>query len=110
LLERLHILTRADVTTRNRRKADRLAFAYDDLEERIAALAEAEGVAAVRPDLDGEGIMRVLGLSPGREVGAAYKFLLDLRLDEGPLGEEEAERRLLKWWAERSAESPATGS
>jgi poly(A) polymerase len=99
LLERLHILTRADVTTRNRRKADRLAFAYDDLEERIAALAEAEGVAAVRPDLDGEAIMAVLGLKPGREVGAAYRYLLELRLDEGPLGADEAERRLRAWWA-----------
>jgi poly(A) polymerase len=101
LLERLHILTRADVTTRNRRKADRLAFAYDDLEERIAALAEAEGVAALRPDLDGEAIMRVLELRPGREVGEAYRFLLELRLDEGPLGVEEAERRLRDWWASR---------
>jgi len=100
VLERLHILTRADVTTRNQRKADRLAFAYDDLEDRIIALAEAEGVAALRPDLDGEAIMRLLGLRPGREVGAAYKFLLELRLDEGPLGEEEAERRLRTWWAD----------
>jgi poly(A) polymerase len=97
LLERLHILTRADVTTRNVRKADRLSFAYDDLEERIAAIAEAEGIAAVRPDLDGEKIMAILGLSPGREVGEAYRFLLELRLDEGPLGEEEAERRLREW-------------
>jgi poly(A) polymerase len=97
LLERLHILTRADVTTRNVRKADRLSFAYDDLEARIAAIAEAEGIAAVRPDLDGEQIMRILGLTPGREVGEAYRFLLELRLDEGPLGEEEAERRLREW-------------
>jgi poly(A) polymerase len=102
LLERLHILTRADVTTRNRRKADRLAFAYDDLEERIAALAEAEGVAALRPDLDGDAIMSVLDLKPGREVGEAYRFLLELRLDEGPLGQEEAERRLRSWWADRN--------
>ncbi|MCU1406214.1 MAG: tRNA nucleotidyltransferase [Glaciihabitans sp.] len=98
LLERLHILTRADVTTRNQRKADRLSFAYDDLEDRITALAEAEGVAALRPDLDGEAIMEVLGLKPGREVGAAYKFLLELRLDAGPLGREEAEQRLRAWW------------
>ncbi len=101
LLERLHVLTRADVTTRNRKKADRLSFAYDDLEERIAAIAEAEGIAAVRPDLDGEAIMRILDLKPGREVGEAYRFLLDLRLDEGPLGEEEAERLLRAWWAAR---------
>jgi len=100
-LERLHILTRADVTTRNRRKADRLGFAYDDLEERIAAIAEAEGIAAVRPDLDGEQIMAILGLKPGREVGEAYRFLLELRLDEGPLGEVEAEGRLRAWWASR---------
>lgn len=101
-LERLHILTRADVTTRNQKKSDRLSFAYDDLEARIAAIAEAEGIAAVRPDLDGEAIMRVLDLKPGREVGEAYRFLLDLRLDEGPLGEDEATRRLLEWWATRS--------
>jgi poly(A) polymerase len=101
LLERLHILTRADVTTRNRRKADRLAFAYDDLEHRIAEIAEAEGLAAVRPDLDGEDIMRILGLKPSREVGLAWKFLLDLRLDEGPLGAEVAEQRLREWWAAR---------
>jgi poly(A) polymerase len=100
-LERLHILTRADVTTRNRRKADRLGFAYDDLEQRIAEIAEAEGLAAVRPDLDGEDIMRILDLKPSREVGEAYRFLLDLRLDEGPLGPEEAEARLRAWWASR---------
>jgi poly(A) polymerase len=101
LLERLHILTRADVTTRNRRKADRLAFAYDDLEERIARLGEEEELAAIRPDLDGEQIMATLGLAPGREVGEAYRYLLELRLNEGPLGEEEATRRLLAWHAAR---------
>ncbi|HEX4400282.1 MAG TPA: CCA tRNA nucleotidyltransferase [Galbitalea sp.] len=101
LLERLHILTRADVTTRNRRKADQLGFAYDDLETRIAEIADAEGIAAVRPDLDGEEIMRILDLKPGREVGEAYRFLLDLRLDEGPLGSEEAEQRLRAWWVAR---------
>jgi poly(A) polymerase len=102
LLERLHILTRADVTTRNVRKADRLSFAYDDLEERIAAIAEAEGIAAVRPDLDGEQIMALLGLKPGPEVGAAYKYLLEVRLDEGPLGPELAEQRLREWHAART--------
>jgi poly(A) polymerase len=101
LLERLHILTRADVTTRNRKKADRLGFAYDDLESRIAEIEEAEGKAAVRPDLDGERIMAILGLTPSREVGEAYRFLLELRLEEGPLGEDEAERRLRAWWAAR---------
>ena len=101
-LERLHILTRADVTTRNRRKADRLGFAYDDLEQRIAELNEKEELGAVRPDLDGEQIMAILNLSPGREVGEAYRFLLEQRLDDGPLGEGEASRRLLEWWAGRS--------
>jgi len=100
-LERLHILTRADVTTRNRRKADRLGFAYDDLEQRIAELAEQEEMAAVRPDLDGEQIMAILGVKPGREVGEAYRYLLEQRLDDGPLGEQEATRRLQAWWAGR---------
>lgn len=101
LLERLHILTRADVTTRNRRKADRLSFAYDDLEKRIAALSEEEELAAIRPDLDGEQIMAILGIPPGREVGEAYRFLLELRLSEGPLGDAEAEQRLRAWWSTR---------
>lgn len=101
LLERLHILTRADVTTRNRRKADRLSFAYDDLEDRIATLGEEEELAAIRPELDGEQIKRILNLSPGPEVGEAYRFLLELRLSEGPLGEGEAERRLRSWWPSR---------
>jgi poly(A) polymerase len=100
-LERLHILTRADVTTRNRRKADRLGFAYDDLEQRIRTLAEQEEMAMVRPDLDGEQIMAILGLKPSREVGEAYRFLLEQRLDDGPLGELEATRRLREWWAGR---------
>ncbi len=103
LLERLHILTRADVTTRNRRKADRLAFAYDNLEERIAALGEEEELAAIRPDLDGEQIMAILGLKPGREVGEAYRFLLELRLEEGPLGTDAATDRLRAWWSARGA-------
>ena len=94
LLERLHILTRADVTTRNRRKADQLGFAYDDLETRIAEIAEAEGIAAVRPDLDGEQIMGILGLKPGREVGEAYRFLLELRLDEGHSGQKRQRNQL----------------
>ncbi|MFC4243961.1 CCA tRNA nucleotidyltransferase [Gryllotalpicola reticulitermitis] len=102
-LERLHILTRSDVTTRNKRKADRLAFAYDDLEARIAQLQEQEEIDAIRPDLNGEEVMRLLGLAPGPEVGRAMKFLLELRLDDGPLGREEAERRLREWWAAQSA-------
>jgi len=101
LLDRLHILVRADVTTRNRRKADRLSFAYDDLEDRIAALSEQEELAAIRPDLDGEQIMQILGIRPGREVGEAYRFLLELRLDEGALGTDEATARLRAWWAAR---------
>ena len=109
-LERLHILTRADVTTRNKRKADRLAFAYDDIERRMAELAEQEELAAVRPDLDGEQIMAILGIRPGREVGEAYRFLLELRLDEGPLGDEVATERLRAWWAERSAAAPTPRS
>jgi len=105
-LERLHILTRADVTTRNRRKADRLGFAYDDLEERIARLAEEEELAAVRPELDGQEIMAALGVRPGPVVGEAYKFLLDVRLDEGPIGPDAARERLLAWWADRQAAAP----
>ena len=101
LLERLHILVRADVTTRNRRKADRLAFAYDDIEQRIAQLSEQEQLDAIRPDLSGDEIMRILGIQPSREVGLARNFLLELRLDEGPLGAEHAERRLREWWATR---------
>jgi poly(A) polymerase len=100
-LDRLHILTRADVTTRNRRKAARLAGAYDDIESRIAELREQEQLDAMRPELDGNRIQEVLGIPPGREVGEAYRFLLDLRLDEGVLGPEEAERRLRDWWAAR---------
>ncbi|MBQ9916169.1 MAG: CCA tRNA nucleotidyltransferase [Microbacterium sp.] len=101
-LERLHILTRADVTTRNKRKAQRLASAYDDIEARIVALREQEEIDSIRPELDGNRIQEVLGLKPGREVGEAYRFLLDLRLDEGVLGEDEAEKRLREWWAARS--------
>ncbi|WP_144793799.1 CCA tRNA nucleotidyltransferase [Microbacterium paludicola] len=101
LLERLHILTRADVTTRNRRKAQRLASAYDDIEKRIADLREQEELDAMRPELDGNRIQEILGISPGREVGEAYRFLLDLRLDEGVLGPDVAEQRLRDWWAAR---------
>jgi poly(A) polymerase len=100
-LERLHILARADVTTRNRRKADQLAFAYDDLETRIAELAEQEELAAVRPELDGQQIMALLDVPPGPVVGEAYKHLLEVRLDEGPIGEDAARERLLEWWAAR---------
>jgi poly(A) polymerase len=101
LLPRLHKLTRADCTTRNRRKAAALARSYDSLEERIAALAAEEELAAIRPDLNGNEIMEILGLPPGREVGQAYQFLLELRLDRGPLGPEQAREALLAWWAAR---------
>jgi poly(A) polymerase len=98
-LPRLHVLTRADCTTRNRRKADRLRRTYDDLEERIARLAEQEELDALRPDLDGNQIMAILGIGPGREVGQAYRHLLDLRMEHGPLGPEAAEQELRTWWA-----------
>jgi poly(A) polymerase len=101
LLTRLHALTRADVTTRNKRKADRLSFAYDDLENRIAALREQEELDSLRPDLSGEEIMEILGLKPSREVGEARAFLMELRLEEGALGPEVAKERLLAWWSSR---------
>ena len=101
-LERLHILTRADVTTRNKRKATRLRTAYDDIENRIAVLREQEELDSIRPELDGNRIQQILGIAPGRDVGQAYKFLLELRLDEGVLGEDEAESRLRTWWSSRA--------
>jgi poly(A) polymerase len=96
-LERLHILTRADCTTRNQRKAERLRRTYDDLEDRIARLSEQEELASIRPDLDGEQIMEILGIPPGREVGAAYRHLLELRMDQGPMTYEAARAALLAW-------------
>jgi poly(A) polymerase len=102
LLSRLHRLTRADCTTRNRRKALALAQAYDHLEERIAELAESEELARIRPDLDGNQVMDILGLPPGREVGQAMAFLLELRLERGPMGEEAATAALREWWAART--------
>ncbi len=101
LLPRLHVLTRADCTTRNRRKADRLRRTYDELEERIAALAEQEELEAIRPDLDGNQIMTLLGIGPGREVGEAYRFLMELRMERGPLPQTDAEAALLAWWHDR---------
>jgi poly(A) polymerase len=101
LLSRLHKLTRADCTTRNKRKADRLRRTYDDLEERISRLSEEEELAAIRPDLDGTQIMEILGIPPGRDVGAAYNFLLELRMDRGPMTEADAKAALLAWWAAR---------
>jgi poly(A) polymerase len=100
-LLRLHALTRADVTTRNKKKADRLSHAYDDLEQRIALLSEQEQLDSMRPELDGAQIMEILDITPGRVVGEAYAFLLEIRLDEGEIGFEEARKRLLSWWAAR---------
>ncbi len=102
LLARLHLLTRSDSTTRNARRAERLAQTYDDLEVRIAQVLEQEELAAVRPELNGVEIGEILGVPPGRVIGQAYAFLLALRLDEGILGKEVARDRLLAWWASRS--------
>ena len=102
-LERLHILTRADCTTRNVRKAHRLRTAYEQLEFRIDELAAQEELDALRPDLDGTQIMEALGVAPGPVVGEAYRFLMERRLDEGPLGPERARAELLVWWAARAA-------
>ncbi len=99
LLSRLHVLTRADCTTRNRAKAARLARAYGSLEERIAELSEQEELARIRPELDGNEIMRVLGVAPGPVVGKAYDFLLELRIAQGELGRERVTQELLDWAA-----------
>lgn len=98
LLEHLHVLTRADCTTRNRAKAEALAKSYDSLEDRITKLAQEEELSKLRPDLDGQEIMKVLGIKPGPLVGKAYEHLLELRIEEGPLGKERAEMELLTWW------------
>jgi poly(A) polymerase len=100
-LERLHVLTRADCTTRNRKKAERLSRTYDELEARIAKLSEEEELAAIRPDLDGTQIMEILGIPPGPAVGEAYRHLLELRLDQGPMSEDAARTALLEWWQAR---------
>jgi poly(A) polymerase len=97
LLDRLHVLVRSDCTTRNRRKAAALARTYDDLEERIAVLIAEEDLERVRPDLNGDEIMKLLGVPPGPVVGAAWRYLKELRLEEGPLEHDEAIRRLLAW-------------
>jgi poly(A) polymerase len=102
LLTRLHKLTRADSTTRNRRRALALQRSYDSLEQRIAELAEQEEMSAIRPDLDGREIMAILGVPAGPVIGEAYRFLLDLRLDQGPLEPALAEEALRAWWAARS--------
>jgi poly(A) polymerase len=103
LLDELNELTRCDCTTRNERKAQLLAARMDALEARIAELREREELEAIRPDLDGEQVMAHLGIPPGRAVGEALAMLLEARLDEGPLGEAEAYRRLDEWWAARDS-------
>ncbi len=102
LLHELNVLTRCDCTTRNERKARHLSKRMDDLEERIDALAEAEEIAAIRPELDGRAVMEHLGLTPGREIGEALDFLLEIRLEEGLIGEVESKARLDAWWSQRS--------
>jgi poly(A) polymerase len=99
LLPRLHKLVRSDSTTRNLKRAAALAATYDSLEARIAELSEKEDLARVRPDLDGNAIMAILGVGPGPEVGRAWRFLKDLRLENGPLDPGEAEEKLRAWWA-----------
>ncbi|MFF9122490.1 CCA tRNA nucleotidyltransferase [Streptomyces sp. NPDC014889] len=101
LLDRLHKLTRSDCTTRNKRKAAALSRAYDGLEERIAQLQEREELDAIRPDLDGNQIMEVLGVKPGPAVGKAYKYLLELRLENGPMDHDAAVAALKEWWVEQ---------
>jgi poly(A) polymerase len=101
LLPRLHKLVRADCTTRNARRAARLQASYDQLEARIAALAAREDLERIRPDLDGNQIMEVLGIPPGPQVGEAWRYLKELRLDRGPLSREEATTELLAWWRSR---------
>ena len=101
LLIHLHVLTRADCTTRNAKKADRLARTYDDLEARIAKLAEEEELSKIRPDLDGAQVMQILDLKPSADVGKALDFLMELRMENGPLGEERATQELVQWWKAR---------
>jgi poly(A) polymerase len=103
LLIHLHVLTRADCTTRNRAKAIRLSDIYDSLEARIGILMEQEELSKIRPDLDGAQVMEILKLKPSREVGAAMDFLMELRLDQGSIGEENATAELLNWWKNRAS-------
>ena len=101
LLTRLHVLTRADCTTRNAKKAERLAHTYDSLEERISKLAAEEELSKIRPDLDGQEVMQLLNIKPSADVGKALDFLLELRLEHGPLGKERATDELMNWWRSR---------
>jgi len=110
LLGRLHVLTRADCTTRNQSRAQRLARAYDALEQRIAELSEQEELGRIRPELDGHEIMRILGIPPGRLVGKAYSFMLELRITEGEIGKDRATQELLRWAAGEGITPPDPGS
>ncbi|HEY7146634.1 MAG TPA: CCA tRNA nucleotidyltransferase [Streptosporangiaceae bacterium] len=110
LLPRLHALTRADCTTRNQAKAQRLARSYDSLEDRITVLAQREELARIRPDLDGNQIMRILAIQPGPLVGKAYAHLLELRLEHGPLGAARATHELLRWAEGEGLAGPAADS
>jgi poly(A) polymerase len=101
LLDRLNELTRCDCTTRNQRRAEELNARMDALEARIRELRTKEELDAIRPDLDGNRVMELLGVKPGPLVGEAMRYLLELRLEEGPLGDAEATRRLLDWWSTR---------
>ena len=101
LLVHLHVLTRADCTTRNAKKAERLARTYDGLEARIAKLETEEELSKIRPDLDGAQVMQLLDLRPSADVGKALDFLMELRMERGPLGQERATEELLQWWKAR---------
>jgi poly(A) polymerase len=105
LLELLNELTRCDCTTRNQRRAAELGRRMDDLQHRIAELRAQEELDAIRPDLDGRDVMTILGVPPGPVIGRALDYLLELRLDEGPLGREVAERRLREWWESQGSSS-----
>jgi poly(A) polymerase len=102
LLTHLHVLTRADCTTRNAKKAKRLAATYDSLENRIAVLMEQEELSKIRPDLDGAQIMEILSIKPSAAVGRALDFLMEIRLERGPIGEDAATKELLEWWKTNS--------
>jgi poly(A) polymerase len=110
LLTRLNALTRADCTTRNKEKANRLARAYDDLEQRIERLSEEEELAKLRPELDGNEIMQILGIPRGPLVGLAYAFLLELRIERGLIGKQRAAQELLGWAEGEGLPGPEAGS
>ncbi|WP_206426008.1 CCA tRNA nucleotidyltransferase [Nakamurella antarctica] len=110
LLDRLHLLVRADCTTRNRRREVMLQNSYDELEQRIALIAQAEDLARVRPDLDGNAIMELLGVGPGPIVGQAWAFLKELRLEMGPLDRDAAQAHLYRWAVENKILTPDTAS